>query len=94
MINAVYYLSCSFIPVLVVLFLFITTLLRSHSATRYEKLFAIGMLILFIDNVALAVIEYEMIDIDAPYVIDSVINGYPLGLIDLLLAFCCIKSIK
>ncbi len=91
---AIYYLTCALIPLLLTILLLASLIIDHRKPCVYEKAFTVFMLILFIDNVAFSLLSYENLSMPILERFDDVFVGYPLGFVDICLAFCAVKSIK
>ncbi len=91
---AIYYLTCALIPILLTILLLASLIIDHRKPCVYEKAFTVFMLILFIDNVAFSLLSYENLSMPILERFDDVFVGYPLGFVDICLAFCAVKSIK
>ena len=91
---AVYYLLCAIIPLSLMIVLILSLTVENRTSNREEKVFTVAMVISFLINVVFAILGFENLTAPVFERIDDIVIGYPVGLLDLVLAYCAVKSIK
>ena len=91
---AVYYLLCAMIPLSLMIVMVLSLVFENRVSNREEKVFTVAMVMSFIFNVLFAVLKFKNIETTFLERIDDIVIGYPIGLLDLVLAYCAVKSIK
>ena len=91
---AAYYLLCAMIPLSLMIVLILSLAVENRKSNREEKVFTVAMVMSFLINVVFAVLGFENLTVPVFERIDDIVIGYPVGLLDLVLAYCAVKSIK